>query len=353
MTVRIVDAHLDFAYNAVIKKRDLRLPIAQIRRQEQQAPPTPAPYTGCLASLPEMRGKIAVFGGSLFVEPASEESEGLPVYHTPQEAHQQAIDQLDYYHRLADEDETISLLYKAADLATVLSGWPQPRPRLGIFIIMEGADPILTPDELTWWVEQGVRGIMPSWALGTRYAGGNNAPGPFTALGKELLKRMAQYPLLLDLSHLGEEAAWEALEKYPGPLAASHANPRAFVDRPRMLSDAMLRRLAERDGVIGLIPYNRMLQSEWKIGTPRLPLQRFIEAIDHVCQCIGDAAHVGLGSDYDGGFGVESVPEPLDTIGDLVILEQRLQQRGYSPRDIAAILGDNWLRLMQTALQPF
>jgi len=198
-----------------------------------------------------------------------------------------------------------------------------------------------------------LRGVGLSWAAGTRYAGGNGNPGPLTDLGRELLRAMADDHLLLDLSHLWEEAAEEVLDRYPGPIVASHANPRAFVDSPRQLSDRLIERIAERDGVVGIVPYNRMLEPGWRTSEARLPLQRVVEAIDYVCQLLGSADHVGLGSDFDGGLGVESVPREIETIRDLRKLIPLLEARGYAPAAVTNILRDNWLRCLRAALVAF
>lgn len=351
----MTDGHLDLAYNAMVLRRDVRQPVETIRKSERQTPP-PGRHAGtCLVSVPEMiKGRIGVIGGSIFVAPAwrrwQDEAE---VYHNAEEAHQQASAQMDFYHRLADEDQRVRLIRATADLEAVLETWETDKPQLGVFVIMEGADPIRTPEELKLWVERGVRGIGLSWAAGTRYAGGNGHPGPLTDLGRNLLEAMADYNLLVDLSHLWEDAAYEVLDRYPGPIVASHANPRAFVDSPRQLSDHLIERIAERNGVIGIVPYNRMLQTSWTENAPRLPLQRVAEAIDYVCQLLGSAAHVGIGSDFDGGLGRESVPHGIETIRDLNKLAPLLQERGYDEKNIANILHANWLRQMRTALESF
>ena len=72
--------------------------------------------------------------------------------------------------------------------------------------------------------------------------------------------------------------------------------------------------------------------------------------IDHVCQLAGDSLHAGIGSDFDGGFGLQSVPPELDTVADLQKVGPLLEKRGYSEADIANILGLNWLRLLESTL---
>jgi membrane dipeptidase len=114
----------------------------------------------------------------------------------------------------------------------------------------------------------------------------------------------------------------------------------------------MIRRLAERDGVIGIVLYNRFLHQEWRSGDPKssVPFSRVIDAIDYVCQLTGSAQHVGIGSDLDGGFGVESTPEGIDTTSDLWSIGSHLNTRGYSQSDVEAVLFGNMLRKLRQLL---
>ena len=73
-------------------------------------------------------------------------------------------------------------------------------------------------------------------------------------------------------------------------------------------------------------------------------------AMDYVCQMAGDAQHVALGTDFDGGFGSESTPAELDTIADLPKIATALKARGYGDADVEAIMGGNWLRIVRRAL---
>jgi len=341
------------AYNAVVLHRDLLRPLSELRAHDTLTPPPGLPCGSALVSLPELwRGQVAVAGASIFISPAFRDWEReAQVYHTPAEAHAQGVAQLDYYRRLADEQERVRLLLTEADLDAVWASWETPHPQLGLFIVMEGADPIREPGELTWWIERGLRGVGLAWSAGTRYAGGCAAPGGLSDEGRRLLARMADAHLLLDVSHLWEEAVYEALDSYPGPLVATHANPRALVDTPRQLSDDLIRRIAERAGVMGVVPFNAMLQAGWRVGDPRLPLSRLIEVIDHICQTTGQADCVGIGSDFDGGFGLEAVPEGLTSIADLGKIAALLYERGYSEADVAAILHGNWLRIFRHVLR--
>jgi membrane dipeptidase len=165
------------------------------------------------------------------------------------------------------------------------------------------------------------------------------------------------YNFILDLSHMDEAAALESLDRYEGPVMATHANCAALMkgaETNRHLPDDVIRGLIERDGVIGLIPLNTFLKVGWlrKSGSRReeVPLDTFVAHIDHVCQIAGDANHAGIGSDFDGGFGMQSIPPELDTIADLQLVAAKLMERGYSEVDAANILGGNWLRFLRRHL---
>jgi membrane dipeptidase len=355
----VVDAHQDIAYNALCYGRDYRHSALEIRRKEND-PALLARRGRATIGLPDaLLGRVALVFSTLFVAPFDPKEADKPwsgfTYKTPQQAHQLALDQLDYYNRLADEHEKIRLIKTVADLDAVLDTWTDGKElhehRQGLVLLMENADPILEPKQFEEWYERGVRIVGPAWT-GTRYAGGTGQPGPLTKLGYELLSAMADFNAILDLSHLAEQACSQALDAYEGVIIASHSNPRSFRNTDRHLSDNMIRRLAERDGVMGIVLYNRFLSDSWQSGDPKasLPLSIVIDAIDTVCQLTGSARHVGIGSDFDGGFGMESIPDGLDTVGDLMKIGDALLTRGYAQADVEAIMSGNMLRKLRQAL---
>jgi membrane dipeptidase len=168
---------------------------------------------------------------------------------------------------------------------------------------------------------------------------------------------MADFPFTLDLSHMDEPAALEALDFYAGPVIATHGNCLALLPgyaTNRQFSDRLLQGLIQRGGVVGLVPFNTFLKVGWlRAGGSRreeVSLANLADHIDHVCQLAGNTRHAAIGSDFDGGFGLQSAPQELDTIADLHKLADFLQPRGYSDSDIEAILGGNWLRHLQEHL---
>jgi membrane dipeptidase len=105
--------------------------------------------------------------------------------------------------------------------------------------------------------------------------------------------------------------------------------------------------------MIGVVPYNPFLKDGWLLGKSdreEVSLGHLVDHIDHICQIAGDALHVGIGSDFDGGFGLQSTPKEIDTIADLQKLVPLLLSRGYSEEDASAILGGNWISLLMGSL---
>jgi len=354
----VVDGHQDLAYNVLAFGRDYRRSALETRVQERESP-AGAASGSCMIGLPELlAGNVALVFGTIFTMPARRAVSALDtVYEDEQAAHNQGMQQLDVYHRWADEEPHIALVGCQADLDSVLATWQiesaqegDDGRQVGIVPLMENADPIREPAELELWVERGVRIVGPAWS-GSRYAGGTWEPGPLTDLGRELLELMAELHVGLDLSHMAERAALEALERFEGVLLASHSNPRALVPGDRHLSDPLIRGIAEREGVIGIVLYNGFLRADWQKGRKeRVTLTDVVRAIDHVCQQVGDAEHVALGSDFDGGFGSESAPAEIDTVADLPQVATALKEHGFETEHIVAIMGGNWLRLLRRLL---
>jgi len=345
----IVDGHLDIAWNKVALNRDFLESVARKRAREGT---NPAHGEGsALVGLPEMlAGNVRLAFATLYVAPAQPNRRGWGrVYSTPQEAHDQALEQMAYYTELPEHDERVALVTTREELERVLATPEQ----VGLVILMEGADPIIEPAQVSEWFEKGVRIVGPAWSQ-TRYAGGTRAPGPLTELGRALMPQLERAGIILDVSHLAEESFWDALDLFGGTVIASHSNCRALVNTDRHLSDAMIRAIIERDGVVGIVLYGRFLKSGWETSARRdtLTLADVVRHIEHICERAGDTRHVGIGSDFDGGFGMESVPREIETIADLHRLGDALSDADFSDEDIANILGDNWIRLLRRALPP-
>jgi membrane dipeptidase len=369
----IVDAHVDLAYNAIGWRRNYRRAARWIRAQE--AGTESARENGlCSVGLPDLvRGRVGIVFGTIFMEPSRRMMGDSPIfYRNEQEAHQHGMAQLDFYKRWADQDEHIRVIGSKKDLQAVMTTWglgdkkepppsifsvrkePKPIHQVGIVPLMEGADPILEPKELERWAERGLRIVGPAWT-GTRYSGGTHEPGGLTKLGRELLDMIASLDLILDVSHLSQEALMESLERFeggPGHLIASHSNPQRLIPTDRHLPDHAIEMIAERQGVIGVVLFNRFLKNGWGTGDKKsdVTLDHVVRAIDYICQVTGSADYVGIGSDFDGGYGSEAAPRGLDTSRDFHRIGDELLQRGFGRENVEKVMSGNWLRVLRTSL---
>lgn len=359
----IIDAHQDLAWNMLTFGRDYTLPAAETRRREHGTQVPIHNGDTLLGWEDYQRGNVAVVFGTLFATPVHRWKEVWDrlVYRNSEEAHRLYWQQAEQYRRFTDSSRgKFHLVENRRHLEQVLAAWQAPqdptaqpvRP-VGLVILMEGAEGVRTPAELESWFEAGIRIIGPAWA-GTRFCGGTHEPGGLTGAGIELLEAMQQYGLVLDVSHMDEKAALQALDRYQGRIIASHANCAALLHREgsnRNLSDEVIVRLAERKGIIGVVPMNPFLDATVP-STQRqaVPLRRVVEQIDHICQLTGSVHHAALGTDFDGGFGLQQAPAEIDTIADLQKLAPLLKEAGYTDENIAAVLGGNWAELLREEL---
>lgn len=350
----IVDAHQNIAFNAQQLGRDYTRWAWHTRQDEVGRHLPPA-----VTSLPDnLLSGVAIVFASMIVIPESwpaRKTWQTATFRTDEDARHLAMWQLDYYRRLADEQDKVSLVLTQSDLDEVLETWTDnchiSERKQGIVISMDGAEPIQEPKQFEQWLELGVRIVAPA-CQSTRYCAAAGSDGELTLLGYDLLEVLGSFNVLLDLAHMTERAMNRALSAYDGALIASHANPRSFHDDPRNLSDDAIRSLAERDGVMGIMMYNQHLRREWHPADPkrRVALSHWADVVDYVCQLTGSVDHVGLGSDIDAGYAYNQLPDELDTSSELWLLERLLRDRGFGEDDVIAILSGNMLRKLRETL---
>ncbi|MBI3162170.1 MAG: membrane dipeptidase [Chloroflexi bacterium] len=359
----LVDAHADIAYNMLKFERDYSR-SAHETRQIEIGSQVVVDNEDALIGWPDyQRGQVAIIFSTLFALPArwSKTANKAQSYRTFDEAHAICREQLQAYQRMTDsQPDKFRLIASTRDLNLVLDNWQTPTPSLGghpvgMVMLMEGAEAIRDLSELDEWHDLGLRLIGPAW-VGTRYCGGWNEPGPLTPDGRKLLSAMADHHFILDLSHMDEQSSVEALDVYRGPIVGTHGNCLSLMPNSntnRHFSDRVIEGIIERDGVVGVVPYNSYLKPGWVVGQnarSEVPLRYVADHIDHICQIAGDALHAGIGSDFDGGFGLQSVPPEIDTIADLQNLVSLLQMRGYSETDIENIFSGNWIARLKRDL---
>lgn len=329
----IVDAHLDLAYNALELGRDLTLPLEELRQRDTHKDIP-------VVTLPALReGGVALAFATLYAPPQK--------YPDPESAHRAALAQLEVYERW-HQTGGVRLVRSRAELEAHLQAWATDRVT-GLVVLMEGAEPVREPEEVAFWAGRGVRLIGPAWNR-TRYAGGTREPGGLTELGRELLAAMGESHLALDLSHMDEQAVLEAFQIWPGPICATHSNARALLggsEPPlanRHLSDQTIRTVAERGGILGLVLFNLFLDPTWSRGMPRVPLSVVRTHLEHNANLVG-WEHLGIGSDFDGGFGMNETPQGLDRPADLAKIGELVPAEAR-----AGVLGENWLSWLRSWL---
>lgn len=345
----VIDAHLDLSYNALNWNRDLRLPVSAIRHLE--AGSTEKGRATNTVAFPELRaGRVGICLATVLARANASGTSNID-FRNQEIAFAMAQGQLAYYKAL-EFSGLCQFIRDPSELHAVFDSWEKDGAHAGFgFILsMEGADPILSPAQLPHWWRDGLRVIGLAHYGPSAYAHGTASCGGITPNGVELLEAMADLGMILDATHLADQSFWEALDIWQGPILASHNNCRALVPGDRQFDDDQIRALIERNAVIGAAFDAWMLAPNWTSSlSPRVQLQAALDHIDHICQIAGNARHVAIGSDLDGGYGTEQCPEGLDTIADLQKIPGLLGERGYTEADIRGIMHGNWLQFFDAA----
>src|SRR5262249_42047145 len=174
-------------------------------------------------------------------------------YESMEAAYAAVHGQLAYY-RLLQRQGTLRWIKDAPALDAHVAAWLQgdaEREPLGFILSMEGADPVLSPEQVEEWYQAGLRIIGPAHYGVSPYAHGTGTQGGLLPPGRPLLKEMQRVGMILDVTHLSDQCFDEALDCYEGPVLASHHNCRALVPNQRQLTDAQIQRLVGRGAVIG------------------------------------------------------------------------------------------------------
>ncbi|MEW6145227.1 MAG: dipeptidase [Thermodesulfobacteriota bacterium] len=306
----ILDAHEDIAFHLNHYGRDFV-----------------SPSVPCMITLPWLReAGIGLVFNTVFVHPK----------HKPEKTLEAALEQFGIYDRIYREHEgEIFQIKTKNDMGRI-----GKEGRIGFLTLMEGADPIESPDKLGEFYERGVRIIGLTWNDKNRFASGNNTEEGLSDEGRELIKRMNELRITLDLSHINEKGFWEAIGLTTLIPIASHSNARSLTDHPRNLKDDQLLAISERGGVVGIVLYNQFLRTGDNMPT----LEDVFAHTDYILTLCGED-HVGIGSDMDGAR-VEDFPEDLRKISDLPKIAEYFLEKGYSEERVRKIMGGNFLRVI-------
>ena len=350
----IFDGHLDLAMNAIEWNRDLTQSVMDIREREKGKTDFPDRGKGTVSLEAMRKGKIGLCMATQIARYVKK-SNPLSGWHSPQQAWAMTQAQLAWYRSMED----LGLMTQITDLESLerhLKYWQQPgeNKAIGYILSLEGADSIVNLHYVEKAYAMGLRAIGPAHYGPGTYAQGTEATGGLGADGRELLKKMEAFNIILDATHLCDDSFWEAMDVFGGHVWASHNNCRSLVPHHRQFSDEQLRELISRGAVIGAALDAWMMVPGWQRGvsTPEkagLKLDVMADHIDHVCQLAGNSRHAAIGSDLDGGFGKEQCPTDLETIADLQKLPDILRKRGYQEIDIENILSQNWINFLRKA----
>lgn len=352
----IIDGHEDIAYAALTFKRDYSKSAADIRKSEQFTENPGRNGQAMLGYADWQKANIGIIFSTMFVmhkkyQPVDWEK---VVFKNSQEARSLLQQQMDYYCRLEEEyPEKFVLLRSKSQYENqwkILSNLSQASYPIGLVLLMEGAEGLEHPQEIEEWYQKGVRIVGPTWTDG-RDRGGMFENNRLSKNDKLLLEIMLDLGMGVDLAHMSAQQLHQTLDIYDGVVLCSHANSKSLLNGrggDRHLSDEIIHKISERDGVMGVVPYNHFLLVNWTKSSARdkVTLEHYANHIDHICQVTGSARHVAIGTDFDGGFGYPEVPFELNTVGDLPLVEAILAERGYNQDDINAIFALNWKRML-------
>ena len=310
-----VDAHEDIAFHMRHHERSFENPSVP-----------------CMITLEGLKSAgVKMVFNTVFIHPK----------HKPRRSVAEAAAQLDVYDEIYERHpESVFQVKSARDLDRLGEG-----EGIGFVTLMEGADPVRSPEHLREYHERGVRMVGPAWNNRNAYASGPESDGGLTAEGKKLLGEMNSLGITLDLSHLNEKSFRDAIELTELVPLATHSNSRALVDHPRNLRDVQLRAVSRRGGVVGVVFYGAFLRE----GKSPPTLEDVYAHIDHMLNVCGED-HVGIGTDMDGAP-IKDFPKETRHVSKLPALSEHLLGKGYSTALVEKIMGKNFLRAIRKNLE--
>jgi membrane dipeptidase len=302
----------------------------------------------------------------------------------PGRAYKRALSLIDAVRKLADSAPDVELATTGDEVRAVAG-----RGHIAALMGVEGGHAIENSlEKLDALYARGVRYMTLTWNNGNDWAGSSMdkaRPGGLTPFGRQVVRRMNELGMLVDVSHVSDSTFWDVLAATTRPVIASHSSCRALASHPRNLTDDQLRAIARNGGVVGInffpvflddhfrVQYaevNRRLRPEFDSIRARYPgrpgladfeidklrgsqlngldipgIDRLVDHIEHAVQVMG-VDHVGLGSDFDG---ISVLPKPMQDASSLPLLVAALRARHYSDSDVRKILGENFLRLLSAA----
>lgn len=234
--------------------------------------------------------------------------------------------------------DLISLAYSASDIRKNLE-----KGKMSAILTIEGPAGIgFEPALLEDLYKIGYRIGTLTWNEKNPLAGSHVTGGGLTEQGREYVRECQRLGILLDVSHLSDEAFWDLMEMTEAPIIASHSNSRAVHPVSRNLTDDMFRAICNTGGVVGINLYNAFL------GEGKVTLDTVCDHIFHFMELDPDAKHIALGGDLDG---CEVIPEGFEGIHSYNALAERLLSRGLTEETVMDIYWNNGIGVMDRAVR--
>ncbi|MBW2292767.1 MAG: dipeptidase [Deltaproteobacteria bacterium] len=247
--------------------------------------------------------------------------------------------QAERVHRAARRsDGALVVIRTRRDLAALLDARAKGENKVGALLGLEGAHALEDRlENLTRFESAGVRMIGLAHFFDNGFAGSAHGieKGGLTELGRELVTRMVDRGIMIDLAHASPKTIDEVIALVDVPTVVSHTGVKGTCDNPRNLSDRHVRAIAKGGGVIGV--------GYWEMAVCGTAPREIVAAMLHIYALVGDE-YIALGSDYDGGTTVN-----FDT-SQLPVLTQAMLDADLSDESIAKILGGNIVRVMRQVL---
>jgi membrane dipeptidase len=211
---------------------------------------------------------------------------------------------------------------------------------------------------------RGVRYMTLTWRGNLKWAGSSQpdsspprhgsdskedelSSGGLTAFGRSVVHEMNRVGMVVDLSHVSDQTFYDAIAVSSKPVMVSHSNCRALSNHPRNVTDDMLRRIRDNNGVIGVNLWSELLEPEGRSsttsGAQEVNLKLVLNQIDHMIQVAG-IDHVGIGTDFEG---MSSLPVDLPSAAQIPSIFEGMRRRGYSEEALRKFAADNFLRVLK------
>lgn len=258
----------------------------------------------------------------------------------PHQALARTFEMCGAFHRLLRQGKDKLTFVKSKEDLTYIE---KNKEIVGLLMALEGGEAVTSIDMLESLFALGLRLITLTWNQRNLLADGvgeKETRGGLTQLGKEVVGKMNELGMVVDVSHLSEAGFWDVVEHCRGPFVASHSNAYGLTAHQRNLTDKQITALVEKGGVIGINFAPSFLNESGQASIEDVLLH-----IDYIVNGWGFDS-LGLGSDYDG---ISHTPTGLEDASTLLQLQKKLLGR-YPAREVEKIMGGNWQRVLMDIL---